>query len=58
MTLEDILEKACMELKLLSKQSYKVKLYERDIRSFIDYLVDQGRIREYCENGRLYYLPA
>ena len=58
MTLEDILAKACQELKLLSKQPYKVKLYERDIRSFIEYLADCGMIKEHCENGRLYYLPV
>lgn len=58
MTLEDVLEKACRELKLLSKQSFKVKLYERDMRGYIEYLADHGLIRETCENGRLYYLPA
>lgn len=58
MTQEDILKKACMELKLLSKQGFKVKLYERDMRSYIEYLTEQGLIAETCENGRLYYLPV
>ena len=55
MTLEDIIKKACNEWKLLSKQAFKVKLYERDMRSYIEYLVDQGALQETYEGGRLYY---
>ena len=41
MTLEDIIKKACMEMKLLSKQQFKVKLYERDIRHHKERRCDQ-----------------
>ncbi len=55
MTLEDIIKKACAEMKLLSKQAFKVKLYERDMRSYIECLVDRGELQEIYEGGRLYY---
>lgn len=55
MTLEDIIKKACLEMKLLSRQAFKVKLYERDIRSYIEYLTDSGALEEIYQDGRLYY---
>lgn len=58
MTLEDIIKKACSEMKLLSKQAFKVKLYERDIRSYIEYLADRGALEAVCEGGRLYWVPC
>ena len=57
MTLEDIIQKTCAEKKMLSKQPFKVKLYERDIRSYVEYLADHGMIQEVYEGGRLYYTP-
>lgn len=58
MTPEDIFKKACTELKLLSKQTFKVKLYERDMRSYMEYLADKKMIKPVYENGRLYYEPT
>ncbi len=55
MTLEDIIKKACSEMKLLSKQAFKVKLYERDIRSYVEYLAERRLLEETYQDGRLYY---
>lgn len=57
MSMENIITTVCEKLKLLSGKKFKAKLYERDVRNYVEYLADQKRIHEFAEFGRIYYEP-
>lgn len=58
MSMEDIITAVCRKLKLLSGKKFKAKLYERDIRNYVEYLADKKRIHESVELGRICYEPV
>lgn len=43
---------------LYTAQPFKAALVERNLRSFLDWLVDEGRLHWYAQRGMLYYAPA
>lgn len=56
MTLEDILAAAVDSFHLRPNANIFVfRIYERNVRAFVDYLVDRGDLTPEAMNGRLYY---
>lgn len=58
MSMEEAVVKVCKELRLLSKKVFKVKIYDREVRNFMDYLLDQGKIRQSAGEGRIFCEPV
>lgn len=58
MTFSGIWEAVNEHFALLSSRPIRAALMERNLRSFIDFLVDTGRLRWYAERGMLYYAPV
>ncbi len=55
MTASQIDEAACILYKLFTHKPPRSLRFERNVRFFIEYLVDAGRLTELCQNGTVYY---
>ena len=58
MTASQIDEAACVLHQLFTRKPRRSLRFERNIRFFIEYLVDAGRLEEQCRNGATYYVRA
>lgn len=58
MTASQIDEAACIRYRLLTHKPRRSLRFERNVRFFIEYLVDAGRLAETCQNGATYYVRA
>ena len=58
MTASQIDERACIFYKLFTHRPPRSLRFERNVRFFIEYLVDTGRLVETCQNGTTYYARA
>ena len=58
MTASQIDESACVFYRLLTHKPHRSLRFERNVRFFIEYLVDTGRLKEVCQNGATYYTRA
>lgn len=58
MTASQIDEAACVLYKLFTHRPPRSLRFERNVRFFIEYLVDTGRLNEVCQNGATYYVRA
>ena len=58
MTACQIDEAACVLYKLFTHKPRRSLRFERNVRFFIEYLVDAGRLAETCQNGATYYVRA
>lgn len=58
MTASQIDEAACILYKLFTHKPPRSLRFERNVRFFIEYLVDAGRLSEVCQNGATYYVRA
>ena len=58
MTASQIDEAACVLYKLFTRKPPRSLRFERNVRFFIEYLVDAGRLKETCQNGATYYVRA
>ena len=56
MTASQIDEAACLRYKLLTHRPPRSLRFERNVRFFIEYLVDADRLDEVCQNGATYYV--
>ena len=56
MTASQIDEAACIFYKLFTHKPPRSLRFERNVRFFIEYLVDTGRLNEVCQNGATYYV--
>lgn len=57
MTYAEVWQAAIDHLGLYTSNPFKAAMIERNLRSFLDWLVDQGRLNWYAERGMLYYAP-
>lgn len=55
MTASQIDEAACVLYQLFTHKPRRSLRFERNVRFFIEYLVDTGRLDEECQNGATYY---
>ncbi len=55
MTASQIDEAACVFYRLFTSKPRRSLRFERNVRFFIEYLVDAGRLIEICQNGATYY---
>ena len=55
MTASQIGEAACVFYKLFTHKPHRSLRFERNVRFFIEYLVDAGRLAQVCRNGTIYY---
>lgn len=55
MTASQIDEAACVLYQLFTKKPRRSLRFERNVRFFIEYLVDNRRLAEVCKNGATYY---
>ena len=55
MTASQIDERACVFYSLLTHRPPRALRFERNVRFFIECLVDAGRLSEVCQNGAVYY---
>ena len=55
MTASQIDEAACIYHQLFTHKPRRSLRFERNVRFFIEYLVDTGALAELCENGATYY---
>lgn len=55
MTASQIDEAACTLYQLFTHKPRRALRFERNVRFFIEYLVDAGRLAEQCQNGAVYY---
>ncbi len=55
MTASQIDEQACSYYQLLTRKPRRALRFERNVRFFIEYLADTGRLAEECRNGAVYY---
>ena len=55
MTASQIDEAACVLYRLFTHKPRRSLRFERNVRFFIEYLVDTGRLAEECQNGATYY---
>lgn len=55
MTASQIDEVACVLYRLFTHKPRRSLRFERNVRFFIEYLVDTGRLAEECQNGATYY---
>ncbi len=59
MTLEEILEKVIIEFDLRQNTSiYVFRVYERNLRSFVDHLCDQSKLIPRVMGAKLYYVRS
>lgn len=58
MTASQIDEAACVLYQLFTHKPRRSLRFERNVRFFIEYLVDAGRLAEECKNGATYYVRA
>lgn len=56
MTACQIDERACVFHQLFTQKPRRSLRFERNVRFFIEYLVDTGRLTETCKNGAAYYV--
>lgn len=56
MTASQIDEAACTLYELFTHKPPRALRFERNVRFFIEYLVDVGRLAEVCQNGTAYYV--
>lgn len=56
MTASQIDEAACVLYRLFTHKPRRSLRFERNVRFFIEYLVDTGRLSEVCQNGATYYV--
>ena len=55
MTASQIDEAACVLYQLFTKKPRRSLRFERNVRFFVEYLVDTGRLAEVCQKGVTYY---
>ena len=55
MTASQIDEKTCILYQLFTHKPRRSLRFERNVRFFIEYLVDTGKLAETCKNGATYY---
>ena len=55
MTLSEINLEVCAYYTLLSKRPHRTLRFERNVRFFIEYLADAGKLEIICQNGVTYY---
>ena len=55
MTASQIDERVCTRYQLFTSKPRRSLRFERNVRFFIEYLVDTGRLAEVCKNGATYY---
>lgn len=55
MTASQIVEAACVLYELFTHKPPRSLRFERNVRFFIEYLVDAGRLAQVCQNGTTYY---
>lgn len=58
MTASQIDEAACVLYELFTRKPRRSLRFERNVRFFIEYLVDNRRLAEICQNGATYYVRA
>ena len=58
MTASQIGERACLHFQLLTRRPHRSLRFERNIRFFVEFLVDTGRMAVECRNGVPYYRRA
>lgn len=62
MTASQIGERACVLYELFTHKPHRALRFERNVRFFLEYLVDRGELELTCKNGTPYYrrpeLPA
>lgn len=56
MTASQLVERVCGFYRLLTHKPRRALRFERNIRFFLEYLVDAGRLDETCVNGTVYYV--
>lgn len=56
MTASQLVERVCGFYRLLTHKPRRALRFERNIRFFLEYLVDTGRLDETCVNGTVYYV--
>ena len=56
MTASQIDERTCVLHQLFTQKPRRSLRFERNVRFFIEYLVDTGRLAEICKNGATYYV--
>lgn len=57
MTLSQVQQMILEDLKLLTSDVRKAELYERCIRSYVEYLCDKELIQVHAKGGMIYYAP-
>ena len=55
LTFSQINERVCKYYELLTKVPRRALRFERNIRFFVEYLVDEGKLELQCINGTVYY---
>ena len=58
MTASQIDEAACVLYELFTHKPPRALRFERNVRFFIEYLVDAGWLSQVCQNGTIYYARA
>ena len=58
MTFSEINEQVCIFYRLLTKVPRRALRFERNIRFFLEYLLDQGQLQAECRNGTVLYSRA
>ena len=58
MTASQIDEAACVLYELFTHKPRRSLRFERNVRFFIEYLADAGRLSQACRNGTTYYMRA
>ena len=58
MTACQIDEAACILYQLFTRKPRRSLRFERNVRFFIEYLVDTGKLAETCQNGATYYIKT
>ena len=48
----------CAHYKLLTRQPRRALRFERNVRFFVEYLVDEGYLEMTCVEGTVYYAPT
>lgn len=56
MTASQIDEAACALYKLFTHKPPRALRFERNVRFFVEYLVDGGQLQEVCQNGIVFYV--
>ena len=56
MTASQIDEAACIQYELFTHKPPRSLRFERNVRFFIEYLVDTGQLSQVCQNGTVYYM--